>query len=60
MKKKIPWKIIPWNSDMKSKETIELVDWLTNEGYIIELDYFDDKDNGRLPILVVWDNRWDS
>lgn len=50
----IGWKIIPWKAELGSKQTMELIDHLSDQGYQVELSYFEDRDNGRIPILYVW------
>lgn len=59
MNDKIGWKIIPWSAKLGSTKTRELVDHLENEGFQIELSYFEDRDNGRIPILYVWGSESD-
>ena len=51
---KVFFKILPWASDMDNKNTIRLINWLGEEGYIVEIEYYEDKDNGTMPRLCVW------
>ena len=54
MNEKVYWKIIPWGAKLGSDQTMILIDHLTNEGFQVEIEYFEDKDNGRIPILHIW------
>lgn len=60
MNDKVLFKIFPWASKIGSKQTMELVDHLNDQGFQVELEYVEDRDNGRIPILIVWGDLDDS
>jgi hypothetical protein len=49
------FKIFPWSIKVDDKKVMNLLKYFDNEGFEVELQCYEDRDNGEIPLLWVYD-----
>ena len=53
--KKPIFKLFPWSIEISDERVLRLLQYFENEGLDVEIQCYEDRDNGLIPLLWVYD-----